>query len=62
MGTFMKLSNLIVKLVFSNCISIYFSIIRVRINVIKRLFITTVTQVHGRVTCICDDLLLRLRH
>ena len=46
-GTFVKLSHLNVKLLFSICISIYFSITRIRKYVIKRFFITSVPQVNG---------------
>ena len=45
-GTFIKLPDLNVKLLFCICISIYFSIIRIRKFVIKCKFITAVTQVH----------------
>ena len=54
--TFIKLINLNVKLLFSICISLYFSIIRIRKYVIKRVFITSVTQVNALVIS------LRLRH
>ena len=37
------------ELLFSICMSIYFSIIDIRKYVIKRLYITSVTQVHGLV-------------
>ena len=37
------------ELLFSICISIYFSIIDIRKYVIERLYITSVTQVHGLV-------------
>ena len=46
-GISIKLSLLNVELLFSICISIYFNIICMRKYVIKRLLITSVTQVHG---------------
>ena len=44
--TFVKLSRLNVKLLFSICSSIYFSIISTKKYEINRLFISSVTQVH----------------
>ena len=44
-----KLSCINVKLLFYICITIHFSIICIRKYAKKRLFITSVTQVHGLV-------------
>ena len=49
-GIFIKLSHLNVNYFFSICMSIYFNIIDIRKYVIKRLYITSVTQVHGLVS------------
>ena len=48
------------ELLFSIYMSIYFNIIGIKKYVIKRLYITSVTQFHWLV--ISNDLLLRLRH
>ena len=48
------------KLLFSSGISIYFSIIRIRKYVIKRFFITSVTQIH--VVAISKTIIPQLGH